>query len=221
MGLLAFLLAPGHPLAVVVMEDVRATVENRPEAELVAGLAVLLRARLLDPSRGRPYAPTEEGDRAFWRDGLEIVCPHHAQIHAVRQLLGQMHERDWVPFVDTVDKMQGQQSEAVLVSYGVSDVETALAEARFIYSLNRLNVAMTRGKAKCVVCLPRPLLKASPVVLEDEEALAGLSHMLALVEFAKANGEERTFTWTDGSGAAARVTAVRARVEPGADGGRS
>lgn len=214
MGLLAFLLAPGHPLAVVVMEDVRATVENRPEAELVAGLAVLLRARLLDPSTERPYAPTEEGDRAFWRDGLEIVCPHHAQIHAVRQLLGQMHERDWVPFVDTVDKMQGQQSEAVLVSYGVSDVETALAEASFIYSLNRLNVAVTRGRAKCVVCLPRPLLKASPAVLEDEEALAGLSHMLALVEFARAHGEERTFTWTDGSGAAARVTAVRARVEP-------
>ncbi len=213
-GLLAFLLAPGHPLAVVVMEDVRATVENRPEAEVVAGLAVLLRARLLNPSTGRPYAPTEEGDRAFWREGLEVVCPHHAQIHAVRQLLGQMHERDWVPFVDTVDKMQGQQSEAVLVSYGVSDVETALAEASFIYSLNRLNVAVTRGRSKCVVCLPRPLLKASPTVLEDEEALKGLSHMLALVEFARAHGEERTFTWTDGSGATARVTAVRARVEP-------
>ncbi|MEN6343019.1 MAG: AAA domain-containing protein [Methanospirillum sp.] len=214
MGLLAFLLAPGRPLGVAILEDVRATVENRPEAELVAGLAVLLRDRLLDPATRRPYAPTEEGDRAFWREGLEIVCPHHAQIHAVRQLLGQMHERDWVPFVDTVDKMQGQQSEAVLVSYGVSDVETALSEAAFIYSLNRLNVAVTRGRAKCVVCLPRPLLKASPAVLEDEEALRGLSHMLALVEFAKAHGEERTFRWTDANGATARVTAIRARVEP-------
>ena len=216
-GLLAFLVEPRYPLAVAIMEDVRATVENRPEAELVAVLAKLLRDRLLHPRTLRPYPPTDEGDRAFWREALGIVCPHHAQIHAVRRLLGQMHERDWVPFVDTVDKMQGQQSEAVLVSYGVSDVETALAEARFIYSLNRLNVAATRGRAKCVVCLPRPLLKASPVVLEDEEALAGLSHMLALVEFARAHGEERTFTWTDESGATARVTAVRARVEPGTD----
>ena len=214
MGLLAFLLAPAYPLAVVVLEDVRATVENRPEAELVAGLAVLLRARLLHPRTKTPYPPTDEGDRAFWREGLGIVCPHHAQIHAVRQLLAQLHERDWVPFVDTVDKMQGQQSEAVLVSYGVSDVETALAEASFIYSLNRLNVAVTRGRAKCVVCLPRPLLKASPAVLEDAEALEGLSQMLALVEFARANGEERTFTWTDDTGAASRVTAIRARVEP-------
>jgi hypothetical protein len=218
-GLLAFLVEPRYPLAVAIMEDVRATVENLPEAELVAVLAKLLRDRLLHPRTLRPYPPTDEGDRAFWREALGIVCPHHAQIHAVRRQLGQMHERDWVPFVDTVDKMQGQQSEAVLISYGVSDVETALAEARFIYSLNRLNVAATRGRAKCVVCLPRPLLKASPAVLEDEEALAGLSHMLALVEFAKAHGEERTFTWTDESGATARVTAVRARVEPGTDAG--
>jgi hypothetical protein len=61
----------------------------------------------------------------------------------------------------------------------------------------------------------RPLLKASPAVLEDEEALKGLSHMLALIEFARANGEERTFTWTDANGGTARVTALRARVEPG------
>jgi hypothetical protein len=219
LALLGFLLASSHPLSVVVLEDVRATVQNRPEAELVAGLAVLLRARLLHPETGRPYPPTDEGDRVFWRDALEIVCPHHAQIHAVRELLNQMHERDWVPFVDTVDKMQGQQSEAVIVSYGVSDVETALAEARFIYSLNRLNVAVTRGRTKCVVCLPRPLLKASPAVLEDTEALEGLSHMLALVEFARKNGEERTFAWTCQDGATVRATAIRARVEPcGGDG---
>ena len=185
----------------------------------MAGLAVLLRARLQHPQTSRPYPPTVEGDRAFWREALGIVCPHHAQIHAVRELLGQMHERDWVPFVDTVDKMQGQQSEAVLVSYGVSDIETALGEAKFIYSLNRLNVAATRGRAKCVVCLPRPLLKASPAVLEDREALEGLSHMLALVEFARANGEERAFTWTCRTAATARVTAVRARIEPGSDAG--
>lgn len=213
--LLAFLLAPEYPLAVVVFEDVRATVENRPEAELVALLATLLRGRLADPETGRPYAPSDAGDRAFWHDGLAIVCPHHAQIHAVRRLLGELHDRAWVPFVDTVDKMQGQQSEAVLVSYGVSDVETALSEAAFIYSLNRLNVAVTRGRSKCVVCLSRPLLKASPAVLEDEEVLKGLSHMLALVEFARANGESRSFSWqgerTEGP---VRVTAIRARVVP-------
>ena len=46
------------------------------------------------------------------------------------------------PFVDTVDKMQGQEADTVLVSYGVADPEFALREAEFIYGLNRLNVAV-------------------------------------------------------------------------------
>ena len=212
--LVSFLLAPEYPLAVAVFEDVRATVENRAEAALVALLARLLRDRMVDPETGEHYPPDAAGDRAFWRKGVGIVCPHHAQIHAVRHLLGELHERPWVPFVDTVDKMQGQQSEVVLVSYGVGDVETALSEAAFIYSLNRLNVAVTRGRSKCVVCLSRPLLKAPPGVLEDPEALVGLSHMLALVEFAKAHGEVREFAWQEEEeDGFIRVTAIRARVK--------
>ena len=44
--------------------------------------------------------------------------------------------------------------------------EFALREAEFIYGLNRLNVALTRARSKSVVCLPRPLLEASPQVLD-------------------------------------------------------
>lgn len=212
--LVSFLLAPEYPLAVAIFEDVRATVENQPEAELIALLARMLRDRMVNPETGDHYSPDAAGDRAFWRKGVGVVCPHHAQIHAVRRLLGELHDRPWVPFVDTVDKMQGQQSEVVLVSYGVSDVETALAEASFIYSRNRLNVAVTRGRSKCVVCLSRPLLKAPPGVLEDPEALDGLSHMLALVEFAKEHGEVREFAWQrEEESVSIRVTAVRARVK--------
>lgn len=218
--LVSFLLAPEYPLAVAIFEDVRATVENRPEAGLITHLALQLRDRMIDPGTGRHYPPDAAGDRAFWRRGVGIVCPHHAQIHEIRRRLGALHDRAWVPFVDTVDRMQGQQSEVVLVSYGVSDVETALAEAAFIYSRNRLNVAMTRGRSKCVVCLSRPLLKAPPGVLEDPGALEGLSHMLALVEFARAHGEVRTFTWQDEGGeGAVRVTALRARVGDGSPAG--
>ena len=42
--------------------------------------------------------------------------------------------------------MQGQEAEAVVISYGVSDPEYALREAEFIYSLNRLNVSITRAR---------------------------------------------------------------------------
>src|SRR5207248_10563096 len=66
---------------------------------------------------------------------------------------------------------------SVLISYGVSDPEFALKEAEFIYGLNRLNVAITRARSKTVLCLPRPLLEATPQVLDVPAAATGLAFM--------------------------------------------
>ena len=72
---------------------------------------------------------------------------------AIRRELHRQRMWQSPPLVDTVDKMQGQEADAVIVSYGVSDPEFALQEAEFIYGLNRLNVAITRARSKCIVCL--------------------------------------------------------------------
>jgi DNA replication ATP-dependent helicase Dna2 len=89
--------------------------------------------------------------------------------------------------------MQGQQAEVVIVSYGVTDAEAAQQEKEFIYSLNRLNVAVTRARTKCVVCLPAPLLEGSPRVLENEEAAMGLAYMHSLRVFCTAGGKAKEF----------------------------
>jgi DNA replication ATP-dependent helicase Dna2 len=47
-------------------------------------------------------------------------------------------------FVGTVEKMQGQEADTVLVCYSMWN-EEATANSRFIYSLNRFNVGITRG----------------------------------------------------------------------------
>ena len=165
---------------------------NSVEADLVAQLAAALRTGLRD-SNNKPYTD----DSAFFRHGVLIVSPHRAQIRAIQQELQKL--RDWTvpPRVDTVDKMQGQEAEAVIISYGVSDPEYALEEAEFIYGLNRLNVALTRARSKSIVCLPRPLLDATPQVLDNETAAAGLGFMRRLVEAAEANGESRSFESDD------------------------
>jgi len=207
-----WILDPAYPLVLCVLENVQTTIENLVEAALVAEIARELRERLIAPGSGEPYPATEEGDYRFWLHGLFIVSPHHAQIGAIRTLLA--GERDWrsPPFVDTVDKMQGQEAEAVIVSYGVSDVETALGEAEFIYSRNRLNVSLTRSRAKCMVFLPRPLLEPPLGLVQSEKAAAGLRHMLDLQEFCRTHGEERMFDlgWMDGA-AGVRLTVLRAR----------
>src|SRR6185436_230094 len=113
--------------------------------------------------------------------------PHHAQIRAVRRSLRKLRHWDRLPQVDTVDKTQGQQRDAVIVSYGVSDVEYALAEREFIYSLNRLNVAVTRARMKTIVFLSRPLLEPPVAAFEDDRVAEGIAFMQGLWRFAERN----------------------------------
>ncbi len=182
------LLDPDYPLVIAVLDGIRATVENRIEADLVARAAVQLRQRLQIGPR-RPYPDTLEGDAAFWKDGLFVVSPHHIQIKAIRRAL--MTARAWhgAPFVETVDRMQGQECEVVIVSYGVSDVEHAMNEKEFIYSLNRLNVSITRARTKTIVFLPRPLIEPPMQVYEDDRLCEGVAFMQGLVQFAQHRGE--------------------------------
>jgi hypothetical protein len=181
-------LDPAYPLAIIILDGVQATGENVVEARLVARLVQTLRDGLHD-DKGKPYS----SDEAFFDKGVFIVSPHRAQNRAIRRELSRLRAWQVPPFVDTVDKMQGQEADAVVVSYGVSDSEYALMEAEFIYSLNRLNVSITRARSKCVVCLPRPLLDASPRVLDNDEAARGLAFMRGLVQAVSAMGPPLTF----------------------------
>jgi superfamily I DNA and/or RNA helicase len=67
-----------------------------------------------------------------------------------------------MPLVDTVEKMQGKEREVILVSYGVADEEYATAEAQFLLSRNRFNVAATRAERKLVVLCSDTVLDAVP-----------------------------------------------------------
>lgn len=57
------------------------------------------------------------------------------------------------------------------MSYGVDNIERALEEGEFIFSLNRLNVSLTRGKKKTIVFLTKALLEypIEALGLDDKE----------------------------------------------------
>jgi DNA replication ATP-dependent helicase Dna2 len=190
-------LDPAFPLVVCVLEDVQATAENRVEAGLVAEVTMALRSR---------FAAAD--DATFWRDHLFIVSPHHVQIRAIRRALATMRQWDAAPFVDTVDRTQGHECDAVIVSYGVSDVEYALGERDFIYSLNRLNVAITRARAKSIVFLPRPLLDPPIQALSSDRVADGIAFMQGLAGFCSAASSPRSYDLPAGA-----VTLLRAGTE--------
>lgn len=196
-------LDPAYPLVVVLLDGIRASRANQLEADLVAQLVVAFRDGLRS-SDGRPHAD----DAAFFRQGVFVVSPHHAQIQAIQNELAQLRHWSSLPFVDTVDKMQGQEADAVIVSYGVADPEFALQEAEFIYGLNRLNVAITRARSKCILCLPRPLLEASPHVLDRDQAAAGLAFMQGLIGAVERLGEAHSFEGDEAEATVLRVKQV-------------
>jgi superfamily I DNA and/or RNA helicase len=61
--------------------------------------------------------------------------------------------------VGTVDKFLGQEAAVVIYSLTTSSQEDAPRGMEFLYSLNRLNVATSRGRATCIVV-------GSPTLLE-------------------------------------------------------
>jgi len=190
-SLIETILDPKYSLILCITEDIRTGAENQEEADLVAKIALALRKRLLMKDTGKPYPDDPEGDKQFWKDGLFIVSPHHVQIDAICNSLSERGLREPY-FVGTVDKMQGQECDSVIVSYGVSDPELAIYENVFIYSLNRLNVSITRAKCKTIVFLSRYLLTPTLQVLTKLETEEGIYFMMGLERFA-AKGKETIF----------------------------
>jgi predicted RecB family nuclease len=82
-----------------------------------------------------------------------IVAPYNAQVSALAQALPAGAR------VGTVDKFQGQEAPVVFYSMATSTPEDAPRGMEFLYSLNRLNVAISR--AQCVA-----VLVASPALFQ-------------------------------------------------------
>jgi predicted RecB family nuclease len=84
-----------------------------------------------------------------------IVTPYNAQVSALREALPKgVH-------VGTVDKFQGQEAPIVFYSMATSTAADAPRGMEFLYSSNRLNVAISR--ARCIA-----VIVASPALFEME-----------------------------------------------------
>jgi len=62
--------------------------------------------------------------------------------------------------IGTVDKFQGQEAPIVIISLTTSSAVDAPRGMEFLYSLNRLNVATSRGQCLCILVASPSLLEA-------------------------------------------------------------
>lgn len=86
-------------------------------------------------------------------DDILVVSPYNMQVNHLRDILPRGAR------VGTVDKFQGQEAAVVLVSMTTSSGDDMPRNIEFLYSRNRLNVAISRARCLSVIF-------ASPRLLE-------------------------------------------------------
>ncbi|CAB1127719.1 protein of unknown function [Candidatus Hydrogenisulfobacillus filiaventi] len=129
-------------------------------------------ARLWQALVGRPWRGRSGRLRRLGPEDVLVVAPFNAQVTLLQHLLPPGAR------VGTVDKFQGQEAPVVLYSLAASSLEDLPRGAEFLFSLNRLNVAVSRAQALAVLVANPGLLTAAPPGLE---ALALMNTVAALV----------------------------------------
>ena len=113
---------------------------------------------------------------------IAVVAPYRAQGREIRNLLRQVIPDDEIRrhiVIDTVERMQGQEREAVIVSLTTSQPSFAAQLAEFFFQPERLNVAVTRARSKLIVVGSRHVLNAQPELEEHQESVALFKSFIA------------------------------------------
>lgn len=141
-------------------------------------------------------SPSEAGrlDRTYrallgqqWRDkyGAEcligindilVVSPYNMQVELLKRTLPAGAR------VGTVDKFQGQEAAVVLVSMTTSSGDDLPRNFEFLYSRNRLNVAISRARCLAVIFANPRLLEAPCGTIAQMELVNGLCWARAFAE---------------------------------------
>ena len=99
-------------------------------------------------------------ERMIGTDDVLVVSPYNVQVNLLQSMLPPGAR------VGTVDKFQGQQAAVVLISMTTSSGEDLPRNIEFLYSRNRLNVAISRARCLAVIASPR-LLEISCATIEQ------------------------------------------------------
>jgi uncharacterized protein len=94
---------------------------------------------------GGSWTEKDGSTRPMRETDIIVVAPYNAQVNALR---------DALPLgvrVGTVDKFQGQEAPVCLVSMTASSAEETSRGMEFLFSLNRINVAVSRAKGLALV----------------------------------------------------------------------
>ncbi len=85
-------------------------------------------------------------------DRLAIITPYRRQVRMIHKFFAESNpDRQGFPLVDTVERLQGQDVDVIILSFAVDDEAFFVAQRSFLMNVNRLNVMFSRATSKVVV----------------------------------------------------------------------
>jgi predicted RecB family nuclease len=147
----------------------RAPQEAAVIADVVAGLI------------GQPWTNRDGVTKPITARDLCIVAPYNAHVAEIGEALeARLGPGAGVP-VGTVDKFQGQEGAIAIYSMASSSRDDAPRDMEFLYSGNRLNVAVSRARAVAIVVANPRLLEAN---CRTPDQMRLVNALCRLVEYA-------------------------------------
>ncbi|MBT3322915.1 MAG: AAA family ATPase [Anaerolineae bacterium] len=157
-------LEPERPAVFVDLCHRNTTVRSQTEADVVVSLIQALLKRGLSP------------------DEIGVVVPYRAQSRLIRSLLRRSLSDEKILrklVVDTVERMQGQEREVIMVSFTTASPVFATQVADFLFQPQRLNVAVTRPRNKLILVGSHHLFDAEPASAEEAKPFALMRSLIA------------------------------------------
>lgn len=142
--------------------------KSEPEGEVIGQLY----GRLLT----QKFRDKDGSVRTLGLDDILVVTPYNVQVNYLRSILPENAR------VGTVDKFQGQEAPVVCVSMVTSSADEMPRDLDFLFSANRLNVAVSRAQCLAVV-VANPLLLETPCRTVPQIRL--LNNFCLLLEYAR------------------------------------
>lgn len=114
-----------------------------------------------DGGTWKEYNPKEaqiaaEKALEYARNGFEvaIVTPFRKQVNCLREAVTKEFNKNGIPsipIVDTVERLQGQDVDVIIISFSISDIDYYKQIVTFVIDPHRLNVMLSRAKEKVLI----------------------------------------------------------------------
>lgn len=82
---------------------------------------------------------------------IAVITPFRKQVRLIRSKASEKVDSQTLPLIDTVERLQGQDVECIILSFASSS-KTYIKEVHdFLFNPNRLNVMISRAKTKVII----------------------------------------------------------------------